>query len=79
MILPNIDIKKMTRETIKYLNENFETWRNNPFLTFRYSIKRGFKHIGLWGVSLLYKWNIPMVYIRVYRFLVDKMKIDIKF
>ena len=76
---PNIDIKKMTKETIKYLNENFPTWRKNPFLTFRYSMKKGFKHIGLWGVSLLYKWNMPMVYIRVYRFLVDKMKIDIKF
>ena len=76
---PKIDIKKMTKETIKYLNENFPTWRKNPFLTFRYSIKRGFKHIGLWGVSLLYKWNMPMVYIRTYRFLVDKLKIDIKF
>ena len=74
-----IDIKKMTKETIKYLNENFPTWRKNPFLTFRYSIKKGFKHICLWGVSLLYKWNMPMLYIRTYRFLVDKLKIDIKF
>ena len=74
-----IDIKKMTKETIKYLNKHFPTWRKNPFLTFRYSIKKGFKHIGLWGVSLLYKWNMPMVYIRIYRFLVDKLKIDIKF
>ncbi len=76
---PKINIKEMTKETIKYLNENFSTWRKNPFLTFRYSIKKGFKHIGLWGVSLLYKWNMTMVYIRVYRFLVDKLKKDIKF
>ncbi len=76
---PNIDIKKMTKETIKYLNENFPTWRKNPFLTFRYSIKKGLKHIGLWGVSLLYKWNMPMVYIRIYRFLIDKLNKDIKF
>ena len=74
-----INIKQMTKDSIKYLNENFPTWRKNPFLTFRYSFKRGFKHIGLWGVSLLYKWNMPMIYIRVYRFLVDKLKIDIKF
>ena len=76
---PKIDIKKMTKETIQYLNNNFPTWRKNPFLTFKYSIKKGFKHVGLWGVSLLYKWNMPMVYIKMYRFLVDKMKIDIKF
>ena len=69
----------MTKETIEYLNKNFPTWRKNPFLTFRYSVKKGFKHIGLWGVSLLYRWNMPMIYIRMYRFLVDKLKIDIKF
>ena len=63
-----INIKELTRETIKYLNENFPTWRKNRFLTFRYSIKKGFKHIGLWGISLFYKWNMPMVYIRIYRF-----------
>lgn len=76
---PNINMKKMTKETIKYLDINFSNWRKNKFLTLRYSLKKGVKHIGLWGVSLLYKMNIPMVYINVYRFIVDKLKIDIKF
>lgn len=76
---PSIDIKKMTKETIIYLNENFPTWRKNPFLKFSYSIKKGVKHIGLWGISLFYKWNMPMVFINIYRFVVDKLKIDIKF
>lgn len=76
---PSIDIKKMTKETIIYLNENFPTWRKNPFLKFSYSIKKGVKHIGLRGISLFYKWNMPMVFINIYRFVVDKLKIDIKF
>lgn len=75
----DINIKEMLKETIKYLDENFSTWRKSPYLKFGYSIKRGIKHIGLWGISKLYKWNMPMVYIRVYRFMVDKLKIDIKF
>ncbi|MCF0125833.1 MAG: glycosyltransferase [Clostridia bacterium] len=74
-----INIKEMVHESIKYLDENFETWRNNPYLKFGYSLKNGIKHIGLWGISKLYKWNIPMVYIRLYRFMIDKLKIDIKF
>lgn len=74
----NIDIKKMVKETIKYLDENFSTWRKSPFLKFDYCVKRGIKHIGLWGISKLYKWNMPMVYINLYRFAIDKMKIDIK-
>lgn len=75
----SINIKQMTKETIKYLDENFGSWRKNPFLTFRYSIKKGFKHIGLWGISIFYRLNMPMVFIHIYRFVVDKLKIDIKF
>ena len=72
-------MKKMLKDTIKYLDDNFTNWRKSPFLTLRYSLKKGFKHIAFWGVSLFYKWGIPMMYIKVYRFLVDKLKIDIKF
>ncbi len=75
----SVDMKKMLKDTIKYLDDNFENWRKSPFLKLGYSLKKGFKHIALWGVSLFYKWGMPMIYIKVYRFLVDKLKIDIKF
>ena len=74
-----VNMKKILKDTIKYLDENFSNWRKSPFLKLKYSLKRGFKHTALWGVSLFYKWGIPIVYIKVYRFLVDKLKIDIKF
>ena len=74
-----VNIKDMLKETISYLDTNFENWRKSPFLKFGYSIKKGFKHIALWGVALLYKMKLPMIYINTYRFLVDKLKIDIKF
>ena len=73
-----INIKKMIKEIIKYLDDNFPTWRHSPFLKLGYSLKKGFTHVGLWMISKLYKWNMPMVYIRLYRFMVDKLKIDIK-
>ena len=73
-----IDIKSMLKETINYLDENFPTWRKSPFLTFGYSIKRGFKHIGLWIISKCYKWNLEIVFIKIYRLMIDKLKIDIK-
>lgn len=74
-----IKISKMIKETKKYLDENFKTWRKNPFLKLSYSLKRGVKHIGLWGIATFYKWNLQMVFIYVYKFVVDKLKIDIKF
>lgn len=74
-----VDMKEMLKETIKYLDDNFKNWRKSPFLTFKYSVKKGFKHFALWGVSIFYKLGLPMIYIKIYRFLVDKLKIDIKF
>lgn len=74
-----VNIKKEIKESIKYLDKEFSTWRKSPFLKFNYCIKRGIKHIGLWGISKLYKWNMPMVFIHVYKFVVDVLKIDIKF
>ncbi len=74
-----INITQMLKDTRKYLDENFSNWRKSPFLKLRHGLKKGFKNIALWGVSLLYKLKIPIVYIKVYRFLVDKLKIDIKF
>lgn len=74
-----ITIKKMIKETIQYLDSNFSTWRKSPFLKFSYSVSRGVKHTGLWGISKFYKIGLPMVFIRIYRFVVDVLKIDIKF
>ncbi len=74
-----INIKNMLKQTIKYLDDNFSTWRKNPFLKLSYSIKKGFKHVGLWGISVFYKLGWQMAFIHVYRFVVDKLKIDIKF
>ena len=54
----------MLKETIKYLDDNFSTWRKSPFLKFTYSIKKGFKHIGLWGISIMYKMNLSMLFIK---------------
>ena len=76
---PDIQIKQMMKETIKYLDENFGTWRKSPFLKFGYSIKRGVKHIGLWGISIMYKMKLHNLFIKIYRFMIDKLKIDIKF
>lgn len=74
-----VNIKEMLKKTIKYLDNNFGNWRKSPFLKIGYSLKKGLKHIALWGVAVLYKLGFPMVYIKTYRFLVDKLKIDIKF
>lgn len=74
----SINMKLMMKDTIKYLDENFTTWRKSPFLKLGYSLKKGFKRFAIWGVAWLYRHNMAMVYINLYRFVIDKLKIDIK-
>lgn len=74
-----INIKQMLKETMEYLDTNFSNWRKSPYLKLRYSIPKGIKHIGLCGISIMYKMKMQMLFIRLYRFIIDKLKIDIKF
>lgn len=73
------NLKEDSSKVLKFLNENFKGWRKSPFLTFSYSIKKGFKFFCLYIVSLLYKINKPLPFIKAYRFIIDKVKIDVKF
>lgn len=73
-----VEMKSMMKETIQYLDTNFNGWRKNKFLTLGYSIKKGVRHIGLWLISKLYKIGMPNIFIKSYRFLIEKFKVDIK-
>ena len=74
----SINMKVMLKDTIKYLDENFSTWRKSPFLKFGYSVKRGLKRIALSVIAFLYRHHMAGLYIFIYRFAIDKLKIDIK-
>lgn len=73
------DIKQDSKNILNFLNENFPGWRKCPYLKLFYSIKRGFKYFAMYVVNIVYKLNMPLVFIKPYRFMIDKMKIDIKF
>lgn len=74
----SIKMGSMLKDTVRYMDENFKSWRKNKFLRFGYSFRHGVKRIALWGIWWLYKHNMGMVYINIYRFVIDKLKIDIK-
>lgn len=74
----SINMKIMLKDTIKYLDKNFSTWRKSPFLKFGYSLKRGLKRVALSVVAFLYRHHMAKFYIFIYRFAIDKLKIDIK-
>ena len=74
----SVNMFKALREITKYLNENFPEWRNNRNYKFIHCFKKGFKFICIWGVHLLYKLHLPIIYIWVNRFLLDVIKLEVK-
>lgn len=71
--------KDIVNDMLVFLNKNFPGWKKSPFLKFSYSVKKGVKHLSLWGVNILYKMKLHMVFINIYKFMIDKLKIDVKF
>ncbi len=74
--------KKNFKETYKtvqnYLNEHFPNWKNCKYLTLSYQIKHHSKNGKLVIMNKIYKLGLYKCFLSVYRFMIDKLKIDIK-
>lgn len=73
------NMKEDSKKILAFLNTNFPDWRKCKFLTFGNSIKQGLKYFCMYGVNVVYKLNMPLLFVKPYRFMIDKLKIDIKF
>lgn len=73
-----VDMKAIKKDIIKYLDENFSGWRKNKFYKFSHCFPKGLKFICIWGVHLFYRMGLPGVYIWVNRFLLDVVKLEVK-
>ena len=74
----SVKIRKELKNITKYLNENFPEWRNSKLYSIKHCFPKGFKYICIWGVHLFYKLHLPIVYIWVNRFLLDVVKMEVK-
>lgn len=74
----DVKMKDLYKDVTKYMDDNFPEWRNNKFFKMSHCFKKGFKFILIWGVHLLYKLKLPMIYVWVNRFLVDKLRVEVK-
>lgn len=75
---PDVKLRKELKSITEYLNENFPEWRNSKNYSIFHCFPKGFKYILIWGVHLFYKLHLPIVYIRVNRFVRDVIKKEVK-
>ncbi len=75
---PECNLKKSIVKNNKFLDDYFPTWRNLKYLKLNYMLKFGFKNFKLWIMKIIYKLHMFRCFLKVYNFMINKLKIDIK-
>ena len=74
----SVNMNKALKGIIEYLNKEFPEWKTSKHFKLCHCCSRGFKTFLIWGVHLCYRLHIPQVYIWVNRFLLDVLKLEVK-
>ena len=74
----SVKMNESLKNIIKYMNENFPEWKNSKHYKISHCFPKGFKFICIWGVHLFYRLHLPIVFIWVNRFLMDIVKLEVK-
>lgn len=61
-----------------FLDDYFSTWRTSPYMTRAYARDKGGAFSKLYIVRTLYRMHLMRPFLAVYRFMIDKLKVDIK-
>lgn len=74
-----IDLREHLKWTRRYLSDNFLWFKSNPYLKLTSLIHHGIKGVVLWISLYAYKINAFILVIAIYKFVSNKLHIDIKF
>lgn len=82
MFRMSYDKKANFKETLKenriYLDTNFPLWRKSKYLNISYSISHNFANFKVAIVKKVYVLHLYRAFLVLYRFIIDTLKIDIK-
>lgn len=72
------DVRAITARFTAYLNEHFPTWSKSPYLTAAYAKKNGGAYKKLRFARTVYTAGLMAAALSVYRFMIEKLHVDIK-
>lgn len=72
------DYKELLADNRKFLDEEFPMWKTSPYLTLGYILTHKGANKKLWLVSKIYKTGLYGAFLKIYRFMINAFKIDIK-
>lgn len=74
----DIDLGKEITKTTAFLNEHFPSWAHSPYINYSFAKKNKGAFIKLLIAQKLYKTHLMKPFLGCYRFLIDRIKVDIK-
>lgn len=75
---PNCDLKATINKCTTFLNENFPTWHDSPYINGKYARLHGKTYQRLLTVSRFYKLGLLPVFLSAYTGVINHLGIDIK-
>lgn len=72
------NLKEAIKNNNKFMDDYFSTWRHLPYLKLSYILSHGKTNLKLWVMKLIYKLHLFRAFLCVYRFMINKLGIDIK-
>lgn len=74
----NVDLKKELYDIKEFINSNFKDWKKSKYLKLSYILSRKSKNLKLGIMKKVYDFNMFRMFLVVYKFMIDKLKVDIK-
>ncbi len=72
------NLKEVIKNNTKFLDDYFPTWRNSKYIKLSYVLKNKGANFKLWVVRQFYRFGLFRVFLSLYRFMILKLKVDIK-
>lgn len=72
------DLNEIIAEMTAYLDAHFPTWRTSPYMQWSYVSSRKGAFVKLLVVQKVYKAHMLPLFLAIYRFMINRLHIDIK-
>ncbi len=75
---PDIDFDSVLKNNTIFLDKEFPSWRNNNYITLKYVLKNKGTNMKLLIVRWFYRLHMFKLFLVAYKFMINRLKIDIK-
>ena len=73
-----LDFNKALKENTEFLNKEFPRWKDNKYIKHSYVRKNNGSNKKLWIVRWVYRLHMFKLFLKVYKFMINRIGVDVK-